>query len=57
MSENLILDHYKKAPFASGPAMKPPVIQANAEKLRDEFDIRLTNVSDAIEVWTWARSS
>ena len=28
--------------------MKPPVIQANAEKLRDEFDIRLTNVSDAI---------
>ena len=48
VSENLILDHYKKAPFASGPAMKPPVIQANAEKLRDEFDIRLTNVSDAI---------
>ncbi len=48
VSENLILDHYKKAPFASGPAMKPPVIQANAEKLRDELDIRLTNVSDAI---------
>lgn len=48
VAENLILDHYKKAPFASGPAMKPPVIQANAEKLRDEFDIRLTNVSDAI---------
>ncbi len=48
VAENLILDQYKKAPFAKGPAMSPGAVSKNAEKLRDEFDIRLTKVSDPI---------
>ncbi len=48
IAENLILDQYKEAPFAKGPAMKPAKVAAHAEKLREEFDIRLTKISDTI---------
>ncbi|MCF2707388.1 ABC transporter ATP-binding protein [Arcanobacterium haemolyticum] len=48
IAENLILDQYKDKPFAKGPVMSPSIVAANAEKLRDEFDIRLTKISDPI---------
>ena len=48
VAENLILDQHRNAPFATGPAMHPKVVEENAIKLRDEFDIRLTSVHDPI---------
>lgn len=48
ISENLILNQYNQKPFASGPALKPGVIRDNANRLKDEFDIRLTSINDPI---------
>lgn len=40
VAENLILNRYKKAPFARGLSMKPSVVAANAAEKIEEFDIR-----------------
>ncbi|MDO5721473.1 MAG: ABC transporter ATP-binding protein [Actinomycetaceae bacterium] len=48
IAENMILDLYDRPPFASGINMKPSVVEANAEKLREEFDVRVTSVHDPI---------
>ena len=48
IAENMILDQYDQKPFAAGINMKPAVVEANAEKLRDEFDVRVTSVHDPI---------
>lgn len=48
IAENMILDVYDVPPFAKGMSMKPKVIHENAEKLRDEFDVRVTSVQDPI---------
>lgn len=48
ISENLILDQFNKAPFASGPMLNLGVIDKNAHELEEEYDIRLTAVSDPI---------
>lgn len=48
IAENMILDQYDQPPFAKGISMKPAVVQSNAEKLRDEFDVRVTSVQDPI---------
>ncbi|MCI7551371.1 MAG: ABC transporter ATP-binding protein [Actinomycetaceae bacterium] len=48
ITENLIVDQYKNAPFSSGPALKPKAINAHAQRLAEEFDIRLTRTSDPI---------
>lgn len=48
IAENLVLDQYRYEPFSKGPALRPKVIEQNAETLRDEFDIRLTSVHDPI---------
>lgn len=48
IAENMILDQYDQPPFAKGISMKPSVVEANAEKLRDEFDVRVTSIHDPI---------
>ena len=48
IAENMILDYYDQAPFAKGISMKPAVVADNAEKLREEFDVRVTSVQDPI---------
>ncbi len=49
IAENMILDVYDQPPFATGLQMHPQIIHENAEKLRDEFDVRVTSVTDAID--------
>ncbi|MDP9801467.1 simple sugar transport system ATP-binding protein [Arcanobacterium wilhelmae] len=48
IAENLVLDQYRDAPFGSGLSIKPNVILKNAEEKRDEYDIRLTSITDPI---------
>lgn len=48
VAENMILNRYDQKPFATGVNMHPGVVKKNAEKLTEEFDVRLTNVEDAI---------
>ena len=48
IAENLIVDQYKNQPFASGLAMHPKAVAQNADKLVEEFDIRITYITDAI---------
>jgi simple sugar transport system ATP-binding protein len=48
ISENMILDLYDKAPFASGLGMKPSVISENAAKKVEEFDVRTPSVTAAV---------
>ncbi len=48
IAENLVLDQYKKAPFAKGPAMSPDAVVKNAEDRVKEFDIRIGKTSDVI---------
>jgi simple sugar transport system ATP-binding protein len=40
ISENLVLDVYDRAPFASGVSLKLPAIAKNAEERIAEFDVR-----------------
>ncbi|MFT0846628.1 ABC transporter ATP-binding protein [Actinomycetaceae bacterium L2_0104] len=48
VAENLVMDQYRDEPFAKGPVMKPRVVLKNAEERTEEFDIRLTRVTDPI---------
>ncbi|NMW64647.1 ABC transporter ATP-binding protein [Mobiluncus mulieris] len=48
IAENMILDQYDRPPFATGINMHPKVVAENAEKLREEYDVRVTSTSDAI---------
>ncbi|WP_124054671.1 ABC transporter ATP-binding protein [Arcanobacterium ihumii] len=48
IADNLILDQYRNAPFASGPMMKSGAITKNADEKVAEYDVRLTSISDAI---------
>ncbi|QFG69119.1 ABC transporter ATP-binding protein [Ornithinimicrobium pratense] len=48
IAENLILDLYDTAPFASGISMHPTEVGANAEDRTQEFDVRYTSVQDPI---------
>ncbi|ADH92975.1 Ribose import ATP-binding protein RbsA [Arcanobacterium haemolyticum] len=48
IAENLILDQYLNKPFASGMAMHPNVVSTNADEKVEEFDIRITRISDPI---------
>ena len=48
VAENLVLNQYRSEKFSRGPSLKLRAIQENAEKLRDEFDIRLTDVTNPI---------
>lgn len=48
VAENLILDQYRHAPFSQGPVLKPGVILRNAHEKANQYDIRLTRVTDPI---------
>ncbi|NYE96482.1 simple sugar transport system ATP-binding protein [Psychromicrobium silvestre] len=45
IAENMVLDLYDKAPFASGIAMKPGVIAKQAQAKVEEFDVRTPSIS------------
>lgn len=45
VSDNLVLSTYYKKPFASGITLNQNVIQENANKLIEQFDIRTPNAS------------
>ncbi|HYZ54798.1 MAG TPA: ABC transporter ATP-binding protein [Streptosporangiaceae bacterium] len=45
VSENVILDTYDRAPFASGLALKLNTIRETAETRVSEFDVRTTSIS------------
>lgn len=48
VAENLILNQYRSERFSKGLSLQPKKVQENAEKLRDEFDIRLSDVNHTI---------
>jgi simple sugar transport system ATP-binding protein len=48
ISENMILDQYYRRPFASGVTMLSSKVEEHAERLREEFDVRVTSVKDPI---------
>lgn len=48
IAENMILDQYDRPPFATGINMHPRIVAENAEKLREEYDVRVTSTTDPI---------
>jgi simple sugar transport system ATP-binding protein len=48
IAENLILDLHDLPPYAKGIQISPSVVLAEAEKRKEEFDIRLQSVSDPV---------
>ena len=48
IAENLILDLHDLPPYAKGIQMSPSVVLAEAEKRKEEFDIRLQSVNDPV---------
>ena len=48
VAENMILDRYDDPAFGSGPSLSPARIRANAQRLREEFDVRVTDVADPV---------
>ena len=48
VAENLVLNRFRSAPFSRGIALDLPAIADNAERLRQEFDIRTQSVADPI---------
>ena len=47
VAENLVLNRYKKAPFAKGLSMRPAIVAKNAAEKIDEFDIRTQSAEAA----------
>jgi ABC-type uncharacterized transport system ATPase subunit len=48
VADNLILDRYDRAPFASRIAMDLPAIRENATSLVAEFDVRTSSINTAV---------
>lgn len=48
VAENMILDQYRYEPFSKGLALRPKVILQNAHDKVEEYDVRLTHVTDPI---------
>lgn len=49
IAENLILDQFRDEPFtSSGIFLHPKKVNENADKLVEEFDIRITHISDPL---------
>ncbi|MFZ1411225.1 MAG: ABC transporter ATP-binding protein [Micropruina sp.] len=46
IAENLVLNRFDRPPFAKGLSLDLAAIHANAEQLRDEFDIRTPDVTN-----------
>ncbi|MGK2348944.1 ABC transporter ATP-binding protein [Actinomyces sp. W5033] len=48
VAENMILDRFDDPAFGAGPALNPAKVRAHAERLREEFDVRVSDVGDPI---------
>ncbi len=48
IAENMVLDQYYTKPFSGGVSIDLGEVDRNAEALREEFDVRVTSVHDAI---------
>ncbi|MDO5064851.1 MAG: ABC transporter ATP-binding protein [Actinomyces bowdenii] len=48
VAQNMILDRYDDPAFGAGPSLSPTKVRLNAETLREEFDVRVTDVGDPI---------
>ncbi|VEG74594.1 ABC transporter ATP-binding protein [Actinomyces slackii] len=48
VAENMILDRYDDPAFGAGPWLSPRRVRDNAQALRQEFDVRVTDVADPI---------
>ena len=48
IAENLILDVHDRPPYAKGIQMYPSIVLSEAEKRKNEFDIRLQSVTDPV---------
>ena len=48
VAENMILDRYDDPAFGVGPSINPAKVRAHAERLREEFDVRVTDLADPI---------
>lgn len=48
VAENMILDRFSDPAFGSGPSINPGKVRAHANALREEFDVRVPDVGDAI---------
>ena len=48
IAENFVLNRVKDAPFSKGGALNLPAIQDNAERLRQEFDVRAQSIDDPL---------
>ena len=48
VAENFVLDLYDTKPFAKGGTVLPGVVEDNARKRSEEFDVRLTSVDDPV---------
>jgi general nucleoside transport system ATP-binding protein len=48
VADNLILDTYERAPFASGIAMNLPAVRAQATSLVAEFDVRTSSIDTTV---------
>ena len=48
VAENLVLNRFRQAPFSNGLALDLGAINENAERLKDEFDIRTQSVTSPI---------
>lgn len=46
VAQNMILDRYDDPAFGRGPSLSPTRVRSNAETLREEFDVRVTDVAD-----------
>ncbi|WP_246631942.1 ABC transporter ATP-binding protein [Pseudonocardia nigra] len=44
VAENLVLNSFDRAPFASGPALSPSIVRRRARELVQEFDVRTQGV-------------
>ena len=48
VAENMVLDRFHDPAFGRGPGLSPRKVRAFAEERRDEFDVRVGDVSDPI---------
>lgn len=47
-AENLVLNRYRRRPFSKGPFLSPAKVLADAGRLVEEFDVRLSRTTDPI---------
>ena len=48
VAENMVLDRYDDPSLGRGPSLSPTRVRHAAHRMREEFDVRVTDVDDAI---------